>query len=208
MIPSLTTLLSTAAGKIAIGVVVATTSVGAAAAAGAEVPFVSAPSEVAVTVEDTGEVDGSADAQAPADGPAEDSLATGESAVQALELPAGVDDDDVEEDAAVEGEDGERPENHGAVVSGFVHETELEGCEKGQATAAVARGDIEPGEDGSIDPAAVDAYLAESGKCLDDEVDDDEVEEASAETERSTGKPDHAGKGKPDHAGKGGKSGK
>ncbi len=34
----------------------------------------------------------------------------------------------------------EHPDNHGKEVSEFVHETELTGCEKGQAVAAIASG--------------------------------------------------------------------
>ncbi|MFP5486980.1 MAG: hypothetical protein ACLGHQ_01560 [Acidimicrobiia bacterium] len=176
----MTALLSTVAGKVAAGVVVASASVGAAAAAGTPVPF-TAPSEDRPPVEVVEE-------------PAVEE--------QTVEEPA------VEEPAGDDGVDGETEDpNHGEVVSQFATTTELEGCVRGQAVAAVARGDVEPGPDGTIDEAAVEAFVTESGKCADEtELEDeagDEESQAAAADER--GKPNRAersnGGGRPDHAG-------
>ena len=67
---------------------------------------------------------------------------------------------------------------HGEIVSTFTRSTELEGCEKGQATAAVARGDVVPADDGTVDEGDLAPYLE---KCLSDDGDEpetDDVEEA------------------------------
>ena len=172
MIPSFTSLISTIAGKVAVGLVVASTSVGAAAAAGADVPFVSSSPSPAVADEPVAE---------PADELVEEPVEepAAELAVVAAEEPADGEADDAVESEAV----GERPENHGAVVSGFVHETELEGCEKGQATAAVARGLLDPESETFEDDLAT--YLADLGKCLDtdEDTESDEMDEMAIEEE-------------------------
>lgn len=49
-------------------------------------------------------------------------------------------DESVEDSSDDEEGDSDKPANHGSKVSAFVHETELEGCEKGQAVAAFASG--------------------------------------------------------------------
>lgn len=262
MIPSLTSLLSTVAGKVAAGVVVATTSVGAAAAAGAPVPLLTPP-EDRPPVEVVGEPapdepaadeegllaaavgEPAVDEEPPTDEPEDpnhgevvsDFVASAEAmglegcekgqATAAVargdldpsdpdfeaELATHLDEsgkclDDESDEDPIEDESAEP--THGDVVSGFVHETELEGCLKGQATAAVARGDVEPDGDGAIDHAAIDAYLAESDACANDEGDadsegDPEVSESEASDVDEDVRPENAGPpphaGKPDHAG-------
>lgn len=218
MIPSITSLLSSLAGKIGVGLVVATTSVGAAAAAGAEVPFVSSPTDeiVAPATEDETTEDTTDDwTEESTEETTEDWIegTTEESTEETAEDVTTEEEttEETTEDAATEEETTEETDvlNHGAVVSGFVASTELEGCEKGQATAAVARGDIEPNEDGTIDPALVDAYLADLGRCLDDETEDETTEDESTEDE-STDEADETDetdddsaqeRGRPDHAG-------
>ena len=215
MIPSLTKLLATSAGKVAVGVVVATTSVGAAAAAGAEIPFVT-QTEQSAEIGDDDQSEELVEEPAPEEEPAAEPVEEPEEEPvdeseeefrdESEEEPA-----PEEESAGDEAEDAESDEpTHGDVVSGFVHETELEGCWKGQATAAVARGDIEPDETGAIDPAAVDEYLGGLDKCGGDYgVDDEEVDAADLDEDEGQESPDDGDdedgddedRGKPDHAG-------
>ena len=81
-----------------------------------------------------------------------------------------------------EGDDGADDPNHGEIVSTFTRETELTGCEKGQATAAVARGDVDPTADDLDDLLAPYLERCDRGDD-DDEADEDdearEVDEAS-----------------------------
>lgn len=56
--------------------------------------------------------------------------------------PAGHDDDEPKGEGHADGHD-----NHGATVSSFVHSTDLEGCEKGQAVAELASSKNQGDED-------------------------------------------------------------
>ena len=265
MIPSFTALLSSVVGKVTVGVVVATTSVGAAAAAGAQIPFVpqdrppveestvvdepavgvqpaadepaaQLPAEATLGEEATDEVDDAAEGD-PADpthgeivstftqttdlegcekGQATAAVARGDvvpgedGTVAEDELAPYLEKcrrGDVEEPETEEPEtDAEEPsDRHGAVVSNFAHETELKGCERGQAVAAVARGDVVPGEDGTVAADDLAPYLEKCRGDVQPESDDPDGEEIESD---SAGPPAHADKpdkpdkpGKPDHAG-------
>jgi hypothetical protein len=128
MTPTLSTLTKTVVGKTLTGLVVVSMSVGAAAAAGADVPILTSPDD-----DGTEETASAADTSVVGDDIAEN----------------------VDEGSDVgEGSEGEHPDNHGAVVSEFTRSTDLEGCAKGQATAAVARGDVDPLADSFADDLA------------------------------------------------------
>jgi len=172
MIPSLTALLSSVAGKVALGVVVATTSVGAAAAAGAEIPFV--PQERPPVEESTAVEEPTVAAVAVEEQDADQAAA----ALQ-VEEPAVAEEESDEVDEVAE--DTSPDPTHGEIVSTFTRSTELEGCEKGQATAAVARGDVVPAEDGTVAEDDLAPYLE---KCLTDDGDEPETDDAE-ETEEA-----------------------
>ena len=208
MIPTLTALLQTITGKVVLGLTVATASVGAAAAGvpvpivqelvpGAEHAAVSEGRPADTTSDDNSEPDAEADGSEP-EAPA--------AAATAVGAGAAVVGDEAEEGAADE-------PNHGEVVSEFATTTELEGCERGQAVSAVARGELDPQTD-TFD-ADLTTYLDELDKCNDTEVaaetaettDEEPAEEgarggppadkpAGKSAERGN-RPDHAGNGKP-----------
>jgi hypothetical protein len=180
-----TALLKTLTGKTVVALLVVTSGVGAAAAAGADVPLLTPAGELADDGEpgDDGESDdgdggggGGGGDGAPSQFAAEPfSLRSSsvEDEDEADEGEAQVDDangDEERDDAAVgilgvpdgEVDEGEHPDNHGEVVSTFARDNPLvlEGCERGQATAAVARGDVDPGS------ATLEADLADHlAKC-------------------------------------------
>ncbi|MCB0965761.1 MAG: hypothetical protein KDB37_02905 [Ilumatobacter sp.] len=140
---SATHLLRTAVGKTVVALLVVTGGVGAAAAARDDLPMLSAADEVDEPAEDVEPED-----VEPADDQNDDDQDDGDQDDENDDHDGDDDQDDgegSEEPASLEltAESDEEP-NHGEVVSTFVHETELTGCEKGQATAAVARGDVDP----------------------------------------------------------------
>jgi hypothetical protein len=72
--------------------------------------------------------------------------------------------------------------NHGTIVSEFTRNTMLTGCEKGQATAAIARGDVEPA---GLDEHALAAKLAPFvAKCDDDADHADDADPADVDWKR------------------------
>ena len=174
----LTALLKTVVGKSIVGLFVVTSSVGVAAAAGADVPLLRSASVWPTHDDHEGEPGddeaGEEESEAPEDGEADDpddqddaeqsgdeQSDEGESdqdepdgddgeaallSAVAAETPV---DDDPEEDPANE---------HGQTVSEFARENplDLEGCAKGQATAAIARGDVDPSRYVDDDGVVVD----------------------------------------------------
>ncbi|MAT06090.1 MAG: hypothetical protein CL424_13710 [Acidimicrobiaceae bacterium] len=130
----LSTLLQTLTGKVIAALVVISTGVGAAAAAGAGVPLVPSPDDGPVLV---------ADESMPAEDGADGVDAGGERDEDGARPKSASEPGDAEPDGDAPGELGDEV-NHGAVVSEFTRSTALTGCEKGQATAAVARGDVDP----------------------------------------------------------------
>ena len=203
MIPTLAAFLHTITGKVAIGVTVATASVGAAAA-GAPVPIVqelvpghensavgspdedeNEEDELAATVDrsgDEGDENNGDEGDANDGGEGDDDESSAELVAAAQELDEG--GDEVEE-----GDDA----NHGEIVSTFATTTELEGCERGQAVSAVARGILDP-ESPEFD-AELTAYvdgLDDLGKCQNTDEDEAEgEEEADDADEAEAGEANH-----------------
>ena len=149
MIPLFTTLAKSVTGKIVIGLTVATMGVGAAAAAGTELPSLT-------------------NAEAAAE----------ESGEQTAEESG----EQTEEQSGESSEESNAEPTHGDVVSAFTQETDLVGCEKGQATAAVARSDVDPSSPTLTDELA--PYLATCGEAGADE---DDAEEVLAEAQPTDG---------------------
>ena len=161
-----TRLFQTVVGKTIAGVVVVTVGVGAAAAGGADVPLLrSAVADESDEVDETGEdeievgepgdgepVDGDSEDGEPGDGESEQGEDAGEPADGQDEADENDDEDDGDDDGVDDGdelasasvENDDVDPNHGEIVSTFTQTTQLTGCEKGQATAAVARGEVDP----------------------------------------------------------------
>ena len=163
MIPLFTTLAKSVTGKIVLGLTVATMGVGAAAAAGTEMPsLTNAEAAAEESGEQTAEESGEQTAEESGEQTAEES---GESSEESNAEPT-----------------------HGDVVSAFTQETDLVGCEKGQATAAVARGDVDPSSPTLTDELA--PYLA---TCVGAGADEDDAEEVLAEAQPTDGEEDWKG---------------
>ena len=172
----------TVVGKTIAGVVVVMVGVGAAAAGGAEVPLLTTAS-----ADESGDV---ADEEAEDDGDDQVDEKQGDDASDQDGSPAGDDAADGS-DEAEEAEEAEElaevdevaspdeassgEETHGDVVSEFTRTTDLVGCEKGQATAAVARRDVDPSA------ADLDEQLAPYLERCDGDGDDVQVDERDAD---------------------------
>ena len=178
MIPVFTMLAKSLTGKVALGVAVTTLGVGAAAAAGAEMPTLSSAGAAEETDESTEELSG-ADVGAEF----EDEQGNAESKDDEQGDAESKDDESENDESENDESENDESENdeestHGAVVSEFTQGTELVGCEKGQATAAVARGDVDPSSPTLTDDLA--PYLAKCGESGDDP-EDDESDDADSE---------------------------
>ena len=206
-----TALLKTLSGKTVVALLVVMSGVGAAAAAGADVPLVT--SLATSPTHSTNDEPAEEPAEEPADGDTSDEGVSGV-VVDASALKLGSDDDDDDDENQSDDEDqsdgddqgddgagveqldseagdvgdeigeGDHPDNHGEVVSTFTRDNplELEGCEKGQATAAVARGDVDPESDTIKDDLT--PYLAKCGHGGDDESEESTADQG--ETPEST----------------------
>ena len=166
MIPVFATLAKSLTGKVALGVAVATLGVGAAAAAGAEMPTLTSAGAAEETDEPSEELLDADIGEEPGGDQVGDETENTES------------EDTESEDTESEDTESEDTEEftHGAVVSEFTQGTELVGCEKGQATAAVARGDVDPSSPTLTDDLA--PYLAKCGETDEAESDGDESDDA------------------------------
>jgi len=196
-----TRLFQTVVGKTIIGVVVVTVGVGAAAAGGADVPLLTSASadEVVEPDDDEDSDDEDSDDESSDDDFAEQAGrdgGDGDEGDDPQDDGDDADDDDADGDDAdgddADGDDADGDDadgdgagasasvdtddepNHGEVVSTFTQSTELTGCEKGQATAAVARGDVDPAADG-LDEALA-PYLERCTRDGADEADPDEID--------------------------------
>jgi hypothetical protein len=174
MLTAVATFVSSLTGKIALGTAVAAASVGTAHATHVvDLPGVPR-SETEVVV--TAELD-----EEPV--PTTSTTSTTTTTTTSTTLP--------DEDETDDGIDDGTEQNHGQIVSTFAHETELEGCERGQAIAELAsegRANRQaPIENCAKDDAAEDE--------VEDEVEDDDAADAALEAESDeTGKPANAGK--------------
>jgi hypothetical protein len=181
MIPLFTTLAKSVTGKIVIGLTVATMGVGAAAAAGTELPsLTNAEAAAEESGEQTAEESGEQTAEESGEQTAEESGEQTEE--QSDEQTAEESGEQTEEQSDESSEESIAEPTHGDVVSAFTQETDLVGCEKGQATAAVARGDVDPSSPTLTDELA--PYLATCGEAGADE---DDAEEALAEAQPTDG---------------------
>lgn len=180
MMPTLATLLKTVAGKVVIGLTVVTMGVGAAAATGADVPVLmtaEAPDEDSSEEESSEEE--SSEEESSEEESSEEESSEEESREESIEKASA-------EEEPGEDEPGEGP-NHGTIVSEFTQGIDLTGCEKGQATAAVARGDVDPT---ALDDAelseALDPFIAkcdrgDDGDDSDEDADEDNDEDSDDE---------------------------
>ena len=229
MLTGIGAFVATTTGKIVLGTTVAAASVGGMHAAEiVDVPLLPEPAPAEVLM---------VDAEDDAEIEATDST-TGEIAESAAEVDDTVepaedaDTDAVADDMDDQGSDeadlaDEEPKNHGAVVSDFAKNTELEGCEKGQAIAALAQSKDKKNDDGEdesdddtdeVSTSAEDADVEEDaastcGSDSDDEDDDstkddedDDEDDDSAEDgddEEGDGPPEGKGNNRDDHPGKG-----
>lgn len=141
--------------------------------------------------------------------------------------PAVADTETTEADAVVEADDS--AVSHGQQVSDFVHTTDLEGCEKGQATAAIASSkasDHRQNPERAKDPCDKTEVDTDGTDSVESEVDDSKAPAAAPATDEKRGdssddqadesdhdaaKPERSGRversGKPDESGKAGRSG-
>ncbi len=214
MLTGIGAFVATTTGKIVLGTTVAAASVGGMHAAEiVDVPLLPepAPAEaLMVDVEDETEIE------------ATDST-TGEEAELAAEVDDAVepaedaDADAVADDMDDQGSDeaDEEPKNHGAVVSDFAKNTELEGCEKGQAIAALAKSKDKKNDDGEdesdddtdeVSTSDEDADVEEevASTCASDSDDEeDEDSDEDADDEDGDGPPEGKGNNRDDHPGKG-----
>ena len=170
-----TRLFQTVVGKTIAGVVVVTVGVGAAAAGGADVPLLRTASADEVDEsddesDDDESDDGDLETAGELDGPDDDDDDEGD-VPHDEDGGDGAGDDGVAASASADTDD---EPNHGEVVSTFTQSTELTGCEKGQATAAVARGDVDPSADGLEEALA--PYLERCARDGDDEAGVDEAD--------------------------------
>lgn len=172
MIPLFTTLARSLTGKVALGLAVATLGVGAVAAAGAELPTLTPVDAADESGEPSDEMlDEGGDGQTgDATNNERSDAATPDETEEQEDAPAGDEATPVDES-----EDGPDP-THGAVVSEFTQGTDLHGCEKGQATAAVARGDVDPSSPTLDEDLA--PYIATCGD-TGEKPDDAEAEDAA-----------------------------
>lgn len=89
------------------------------------------------------------------------------------------------EDVSGDTETQDHPDNHGQVVSEFAHETELEGRERGQAIAAVARTHGESQPTGDADEEDEAAKL-EQQPAAEDEEDDGDIDDGDETDDEDT----------------------
>jgi hypothetical protein len=237
MHPVLHSVIRTAAGKAVMGIAVVGLGVGSAAAAGADIPLL-VPADTtqdAPTCDDTTDPaveatcagqtsdDVTADVDTPDvdESPELDEVESGDDEADEVETDDAdeveTDDADVATDPAVDEQQAEHPDNHGGEVSDFVHTTELEGCEKGQAVSELASGnaadhrnnterDDDPCQHGEGEDAASGAVDDTDTDELADEADEaDEADDDSAEHGKSA---EHSNSGKSAEHGNSGKSGK
>jgi hypothetical protein len=172
MLTAVATFVSSLTGKIALGTAVAAASVGTAHATHVvDLPGVPrSASEVVVTAELEEE-------------PVPTTTTTSTtSTTTSTTLPV---DDETEADDEAE-------MNHGQLVSTFAHETELEGCERGQAIAELAS------EGRANRQVPTDNCAKAEDEAADDEADDEAVEDDSdiAAESSKTSKPGKARKGR------------
>jgi len=229
MHPVLHSVIRTAAGKAVMGIAVVGLGVGSAAAAGADIPLL-VPADTtqdAPTCDDTtdpaGEAtcgeqvsdDVTADVDTPDvdESPELDDVESGDDEADEAET----DEADVATDPAVDEQQTEHPDNHGGEVSDFVHTTELEGCEKGQAVSELASGnaadhrnnterDHDPCQHGEGEDAASGAVDdTDTDEVADDADEADEADDDSAEHGKSA---EHGNSGKSAEHSNSGKSGK
>lgn len=241
MLTGLGAFVATTTGKIVLGTTVAAASVGGMHAAEVvDVPLLpdQATAEVLMIDEDANDTEsaaiaetdtGQADVEEAAvedDGAAPDELGVADSQIDEssdnaeTDLPENEDADDENEDETA---------NHGSVVSEFARTTELEGCERGQAVAELARskpkknesdttdGETD-GDDTEDDGADVEGDAdADESKCQgddseesqDDDVDenenenDDDDDDEEGDDDDGEGPPDGKGHNRDDHPGQG-----
>ena len=250
MITGISTFIATTTGKIVLGTTVAAASVGGAHAA--DLVDVPGLPEATVEVVELDETTGSeetidevihvtpADAEDDAEDEADD--AVGESDVADENELTGVDEehdedgddedgddedgDDEDGDDEV-GDDEDDDKNHGETVSEFAHSTDLEGCERGQAIAELARSNGEQkrqekadDDDSNVndestdvgvndESADVDVNDESDNKCKDhsddedDEDDENDVDDESSDESASEDDADDAGNGHSKGKGKG-----
>ena len=223
MLTGIGAFIATTTGKIVLGTTVAAASVGGMHAAEiVDVPLLPEPAPAEVLMVDD---EDDAEIEATDSTPGEDAELAAEvdDAVEPVEdadTDAVADDmDDADSDEA-----DEEPKNHGAVVSDFAKNTELEGCEKGQAIAALAKSKDKKNDDGedesdddtdevSTSDEDADAEEEVASKCAsdsDDEEDEDSDEDADDDDQDSDeddedgdGPPEGKGNNRDDHPGKG-----
>jgi hypothetical protein len=221
MLTGLGAFIATTTGKIVLGTTVAAASVGGMHAAEiVDVPLLPDQANAVVLVADSEEES--------TDSPEveEAAAASEEEAVEAEELVETEAEESDAEEAEVDGDDEaddeEEPKNHGAVVSDFAKNTELEGCEKGQAISALAKSkekkkdaDSDDDEDESESEELVEEEEEEeSSKCKSDDDkdgddadhDEDDDDDEDDEDEDGDGPPEGKGHNRDDHPGKGNKA--
>jgi hypothetical protein len=180
--------VATATGKLVLGTALAAATVGGAHAAGVvDVPLLPDEADEPVVVEfeddESDESVGDDETETTDETEATDETETTDEVGDDVDGPAG------------------KPATHGQEVSDFVHETELEGCEKGQAVSDVASANASdhrqnPERDHNPCDKNKDAAIEDV-----DEVDDDNEDSDPLETSDGAGK--STGKGKTDSAGTG-----
>ena len=203
MITTIGAFVATTTGKIVLGTAVAAASVGGAHAA--DIVDVPGMERAPVVVEIEGEL--------PVADEAPDTLVGDDVLPEELNVQdeqGGEDAVDVVEGDEVESEDaddamnsddgdtsdedtGDKPDNHGQVVSDFVHSTDLEGCEKGQAVAALASSKVNENQDGDKESPKKSAE-DRADKCNNDEqdADDEDGEELDVDADGEDGEDEAA----------------
>lgn len=169
-------LVATTTGKILLGTAVAAASVGGAHAA--DIIDVPGLENKPAVVEIEGDLAEQVDDLDLAD-LSEDHVVDSETDVADADVNAPKADDDQAGDDA-DDDAGEASENdtHGQTVSDFVHSTDLEGCEKGQAVSALASSKAADHRKNAVDTESAD-------KCKEEvatgEVDTDDAEDVDAD---------------------------
>ena len=212
MLTGIGAFVATTTGKIVLGTTVAAASVGGMHAAEiVDVPLLPEPAASEVLIqEEAGDVD-QAVSVADNDAEADEAVAGNDELIDGRVGDADMDDGE---------DDSDEPKNHGAVVSDFAKNTELEGCEKGQAISALAKSKEkkkdQSDEDGDVAAEDTEDQQPEGDDTTDAEVsedenstcksdDDDEDSEDADEEADGDGPPEGKGHNRDDHPGKGGK---